>query len=374
MNAVNIEKFLARRATGVSASGIRRIFDLAATMKDPIDFSMGQPDFPVPDRVKEQAARAIMDNRNGYTVTHGINELRDAIRARITAEFDWQPDILVTCGVSGGLTLVMMSCLDPGDQAIIIDPYFVSYPHLIRLAGGEPIVINAAPTFELPLDAIERAVTDRTKLILVNSPNNPTGVVQNREAIEALCAIARKHDLLIVSDEIYDQLCFDGPATAPATFAPERTMVLRGFGKTYGMTGWRMGYAAGPAAIIREMAKLQQFTFVCAPHPFQLACIEALDTDMGDVVASYRAKRELAVELLAERFEFPKPAGGFFVYCRAPDGFESGTQFVEAAIKRNVLTVPGAAFSDHDTHFRISYAVDNERLRAGCQVLCDLAG
>lgn len=371
---MNIDKFLARRVSGISASGIRRIFDLAATMKDPIDFSMGQPDFAVPDRVKEQAARAIMDNRNGYTVTHGIGDLRDEIRGRISAEFDWQPDVLVTCGVSGGLTLVMMSCLDPGDQAIIVDPYFVSYPHLIRLAGGEPVAINSAPTFQLPLDTIERAVTDRTKLILINSPNNPTGVVQMRDAIESICSMAQKRDLLIVSDEIYDRLCFDGPAASPATFAPERTVVLRGFGKTYGMTGWRMGYAAGPAPIIREMAKLQQFTFVCAPHPFQHACVEALDTDMGDVVKSYRAKRDLAVELLAERFEFPKPAGGFFVYCKAPSGFDGGTQFVEAAIKRNVLTVPGAAFSEQDTHFRISYAVDNNRLKAGCQILCDLAG
>ena len=370
---MDAERFLARRTAAMSASGIRRIFDLAATLRDPIDFSMGQPDFPVPENIKRSAAEAIRADRNGYTVTHGLSDLREAIQPRIQREFDWQPDILVTCGVSGGLMLVMMSCLDPGDEAIIVDPYFVSYPRLVTLAGGRTVAVDSAPSYQLPIDRIEQAITDRTKLILVNSPNNPTGVVQPTDRIEALCTLADEHDLLIVSDEIYNMLSFDAPAASPACFAPQRTVVLRGFGKSYGMTGWRMGFAAGPAPVIREMAKLQQYTFVCAPHPLQHACIEALDTDMTDVVTRYRAKRDLAVALLRDAFDFPTPAGGFFVYCRAPESFTGGGAFVEAAIGRNVLTVPGSAFSARDTHFRISYAVSEDRLRRGCAILGELA-
>lgn len=371
---MDASKFLADRVFGMSSSGIRRVFDLAATMKDPIDFSMGQPDFPVPGRIKDVAVQAIGQDRNGYTVTHGIAELRDQIRRRTRAEFDHDFDILVTSGVSGALTLVMMTCLNPLDEAIIVDPYFVSYPHLIALAGARPVVVDSSPSFQLPIDKIEAAITERTKLLLVNSPGNPTGVVQEPARVEALCRLADRRDLLIVSDEIYNLLSFDAVPTSPAQFAPDRTIVLRGFGKSYGMTGWRMGFAAGPSPIIGEMAKIQQYTFVCAPHPFQRACVAALDTDMSDVVTSYRKKRDLAFELLSGGFDFPKPAGGFFVYCRAPKSYANGTEFVEAAIERNVLTVPGSAFSRHDSHFRVSYAVSEDKLRAGCEILCDMVG
>lgn len=375
---MNPRKFVADRIAALSGSGIRRIFDLAATLKDPIDFSMGQPDFPTPAPVKEAAIRAIHEDRNGYTVTHGLAELRDKIKAALEREFGWNPadparTVFATCGVSGGLTLVMMACLNGGDEVLIPDPYFVSYPHLVSLAGGVPVPVDTAPTYTYARERLEAARTPRTKAVLVNSPSNPTGVVYSAAEIEAVCAFAREHDLLIISDEIYNLLSFDGPPASPARYAPERTILLRGFGKSYGMTGWRMGFAAGPAEIVGEMAKLQQYTFVCAPQPFQRACVTALDTDVSDAVAAYARKRDLARKIMSSRFEFPTPAGGFFLYGRAPQGYASGTAFVEAAIARNVLTVPGSAFSRHDTHFRISYAVPNDKLERGCQVLCDLA-
>jgi aspartate aminotransferase/aminotransferase len=371
---MEIKRFIADRMSTVPSSGIRRIFDLAATMENPIDFSIGQPDFPVPDAVKRAAIVAIEENRNGYTVTHGVLPLRDKISGQLAEEItDWKPTVVVTCGVSGGLTLTMLACLNPGDEVIIPDPYFVSYPHLVRMAGGTPVAVDTAPSFAYSLDRLEAAVTKRTKAILVNSPSNPTGVVYSTERIKEICAFARRHDLLIISDEIYNLLSFDETPATPVTYAPDRTVLLRGFGKSYGMTGWRMGYAAGPAEIIAEIAKLQQYTFVCAPHPFQKAGEAALDTDMSAVVAAYGKKRDLAVEILSEAFEFPKPAGGFFLYCRPPKRFETGTAFVEAAIKKNVLTVPGSAFSMHDTHFRISYAVPNDRLAEGCEILRKLA-
>lgn len=373
------KQFIAEKITTISVSGIRRIFDLAATMKDPIDFSMGQPDFSVPEPVKRAAATAIAEDRNGYTVTHGLVELRDKIKASLAEEFGhkapaWDPAVLVTSGVSGGLTLALMACLNPGDEVIIPDPYFVSYSYLVDVLGGTPVPVDTQPDFAYTAAGIEPALTKRTKVILINSPSNPTGVVCPPEKVREICELARRRDLLVISDEIYNLLSFDGPPASPVSYAPERTVLLRGFGKSYGMTGWRMGFAAGPSAIINEMAKLQQYTFVCAPHPFQRACVVALDTDVSHLVATYRQKRDLGREILSKKFEFPMPGGGFYFYCRAPQKFESGTAFVEAAIKQNVLTVPGSAFSKHDTHIRISYAVSNEKLVEGCEILCELAG
>jgi aspartate/methionine/tyrosine aminotransferase len=375
---MNPQRFIAQRIAGLSASGIRRIFDLAASMHDPIDFSMGQPDFPVPEAIKRAAAEAVASDHNGYTVTHGIPELRERIRLGLQAEYGWEvtdPDwtVFVTCGVSGALTLVMLACLDPGDEVIVPDPYFVSYPHLVTLAAGVPVPVDTAPDFVFDPARLERAVTARTKAVVLASPSNPTGVVYSADQVRAVCDFAKAHDLLVISDEIYNELSFDGRPASPADIVPERTILLRGFGKTYAVTGWRMGYVAGPAAIVNEMAKLQQYTFVCAPHPLQRACLAAFDVDMTDVIEAYRRKCALGVEMLAERFEFPNPRGGFYYYCRAPERFAGGTAFVEAAIAKNVLTVPGSAFSAHDTHFRISYAVADEKLRAGCEILNALA-
>lgn len=366
------EQFISEKITTLGSSGIRKIFDLAATMKDPIDLSMGQPDFPVPDPVKNAAIDAIQNDRNNYTVTHGLPALRERIAASLKREFDWEPPLFVTCGLSGGLTLAMMCCLNPGDEVVMADPYFVSYPHLVSLAGGKPVTVSIYGDFKLKKDAFEAAITDRTKALLINSPSNPAGVVHKRDEIEAMCELAEKHDLLLISDEIYDELSFDGKPASPVSFIPHRTLLLRGFGKTYAVTGWRMGYAAGPAAVIQQMAKLQQFTFVCAPQPAQVGCITAFDCDISHNVENYRRKRDLAADILKDAFDFAPPGGGFFIFCKAPDGYPTGTAFVEEAIKHNVLTVPGSAFSDQDTHFRISYAVKDDILKKGCEILRDI--
>ncbi len=371
---MSAEKFVSERIKNIGASGIRKIFDLAATMTDPIDLSMGQPDFKVPDAVKNAAIDAIRNDKNGYTVTYGIPALRERISAMLREKRDWSPETIVTSGVSGGLVITMMACLNPGDEALIVDPYFVSYKHIVTLAGGTPVTVDINDDFTLKREAFEAAITPRTKLILLNSPSNPAGVVFSAAEIQSICELARERDLLIVSDEIYETLSFDGPAASPVQYAPERTVLLGGFGKSHAITGWRMGYAAGPAPVIREMAKVQQFTFVCGPHPAQIATVVALDTDMSEQVEAYRIKRDLIVSELAGSFEFAKPAGGFFLFCKAPPQFETGTAFVEEAIKHNILMVPGSAFSERDTHFRISYAVPNETLKRACEILRPLAG
>ncbi len=366
------QRFVADKMATIGSSGIRRIFDLAATMTNPIDMSIGQPDFDTPEPVKAAAIRAIQQGRNGYTVTHGLPELRQAIAAGLTKEFDWDPTVLVTSGLSGGLLLTMLASLNPGDEVLIGDPFFVSYPHLVNLAGGRPVLVDLYDDFGLHPERFEAAITERTKMILLNSPANPTGVVASPDDVRAIADLASKHDLLVVSDEIYNLMSYDGPSPSPVRFAPERTLLLRGFGKSYGMTGWRMGFAAGPRALVGEMAKLQQYTFVCAPQPAQHACITALATDVSEHINNYRRKRNLVASALAGRFEFVRPAGGFYIFPKAPPAFANSNAFVETVIKHNVLVIPGNAFSRRDTHFRISYALPDEKITAGCQVLCSL--
>ncbi len=367
------KQFVAERVASIGSSGIRRIFDLAASMTNPIDMSMGQPDFDTPEPIKAAAIKCIQEGRNGYTVTHGLPELRKTISAKLKAELDWEPSVFVTSGVSGGLVLAMMACLNPGDEVLMADPHFVSYPHLVNLAGGKPVKVSIYDDFRLHLDRFESAITPKTKAILINSPANPTGIIASKEDMKAMAELARKHDLLLISDEIYDLLCYDEPAPSPVPFAPERTLLLRGFGKSYGMTGWRMGYAAGPEAVIAEMAKLQQYTFVCAPHMAQEACITALNSDISEQVTNYRRKRDLVLSKLEGVFEFVRPGGGFFIYPKSPAGFKSGTAFVEEGIKNNILVIPGNVFSDRDTHFRISYALSDAKIEAGCDLLCKIA-
>jgi len=365
--------FLADKISTIGSSGIRKVFDLAATMTDPIDLSMGQPDFKVPASVKQAAIDAINNDRNGYTVTHGLPRLRDRIAHSLREEFDWTPPNIVTCGVSGGLSLALMACLNPGDEVVFPDPYFVSYKHLVNLFGGKPVPVSTYDDFRIDAAAIEEAITPRTKIILLNSPANPTGVVHSGEEIKGVAELAKKHDLLLISDEIYEMLSYDAMPVSPVTFAPEHTLLLRGFGKSYAITGWRMGYAAGPEPVIAQMAKLQQYTFVCAPQIAQWGALAAMDTDMSREIESYRRKRDLAVDELREAFEFAPPGGGFYVFPKIPSRYETATDFVEHAVKKNCLVIPGNVFSERDTHFRISYAVPNDRLERGCRILRDLA-
>ncbi len=258
-----------------------------------------------------------------------------------------------------------------GDLAI---PQLQAFGHLVRLAGGTPVPVSIYDDFQLHPERLEAAITPRTKMLLLASPGNPTGVVHRRADIEAVTALARKHDLLMVSDEIYQSLCYDGEPASPVEFAPERTIMLRGFGKSHALTGLRIGYAAGPTEIITEMAKLQQYTYVCAPQPAQYGALAAFDADMSFRRREYKEKRDLVCDRLEGHFDFVRPSGGFYVFPKAPAGFATASAFVDEAIKRNVLIINGNTFSTRDTHFRISYAAPNDRLREGCDILKSIAG
>lgn len=370
----SLNDFLSTRSKGVDASGIRKVFDLAAKMKDPINFSIGLPDFDVPEVAKDAAIASIRRGDNRYTQTQGIAPLRDRLRADLTKEFGRDVgEVLITSGVSGGLMLAMQAIMDPGDEAIFLDPYFVMYKHLLTLTGGKPVIVDSYPDFRFHADRVEAAITPKTKLLILNSPSNPTGIVMTEEEVRSAVEVAKKHDLLILSDEIYEPFLYDAARGLPSPAKLyDRTIVLRGFSKSHAMTGWRLGYAFGPAEIIGQMTKLQQYTFVCAPSPFQHAALAALDVPMTDYVSAYRKKRDLAYQMLSQKFEVEKPQGAFYIFPKAPAGL-TATQFVTKAIENNVLIIPGSVFSEKDTHFRISYATTDEKLIKGCEVLCGLA-
>jgi len=369
-----MEKIIADRTSKIDASGIRKVFALAASLKDPINFSIGQPDFDVPEPLKEEAIKAIKAGQNKYSQTAGDAVLKKRISEQIKNEFGWpEPEILITSGVSGGLLLAFLALINPDDEVIIPDPYFVIYKHIINMLGGRCVFVDSYPDFELPIEKIADAITNKTKMIILNSPCNPTGVVYSEEQIKALAEIAAEKDILIMTDEIYERFCYDGQCPSIANYF-EKTLLLRGFSKSYAMTGWRLAYmAAGESLknVIEEMTKIQQYTFVCAPAPFQKAAIAALDYEISDLVDGYRKKRDLLYDGLKDKFELVKPGGAFYAFVKAPGG--SGSNFVEKAIANNVLVIPGNVFSEKDTHFRISYATSDDKIEQGVEILRGLA-
>lgn len=364
-------RWIAQRMAKIEASGIRKAFDMGKTMVDPIDLSIGLPDFDMPAAAKAAAVEAIASGFNAYTVTQGLPELRSKILDRVHQELPGQDrDIMITSGTGGALTLALCATVDPGDEVIVFDPYFVMYGNLVALAGGKPVLIETYPDFQVDPEKVERAMTDRTKVVIVNSPGNPTGAVISADAMRGLAELCRRRGVLLISDEVYRSFCYSGEFVGPARFW-EDVLVVDGFSKSCGMTGWRLGFAHGPRRIIQEMAKLQQFTFVCAPSISQKAGIAAWDQPIDEQVAAYRRKRDRVVSALQGLYEIATPEGAFYAFPRAPWG--TATEFVAAAIRQNLLIIPGNVFSQRDTHFRISYAVSDATLERGLAVLQGLA-
>jgi len=363
---------IADRMRLLDASGIRKVFDLAAKMTAPINLSIGQPDFDVPEAVRNEAIAAITRGENKYTQTQGAEPIRRAVADACRAEFGWDDDrlYLISSGVSGALVLTMLTLVNPGDEVIFADPYFVMYSHLINLAGGLCVPVDTYPDFRPRVEKFAEAVTDKTRLLILNSPANPTGCVYTEAELQALADLADQHDLLVVSDEIYNLFCYDQPFVSMASLY-DNTLLMRGFSKSYAMTGWRMGWCTGPRPVIEKMTMLQQYSFVCAPSMAQSAGVVALGTDMSAEVAAYKRKRDMVQAALGERFGLVKPGGAFYAFVPAPGG--DATAFVTRAIENNVLIIPGNVFSTRDTHFRISYATSDEKLQQGLDILASLA-
>lgn len=364
--------WIAQRTQCFDSSGIRKVFDLGAKLADPINLSIGQPDFDVPEPARQAAIEAIQSRKNGYALTQGVPVLREKLQARIDAEYGHADrEVFVTCGTSGGLMLAMLALVNPGEEVIVFDPCFVMYDALAALVGGRVVHVDTYPDFRIDLNRVADAITPRTKAIAFNSPANPTGAVAGVEEVRGLAELAAERNVVLVSDEIYREFCYDAPFVSPALFNPQ-TLVIDGFSKTYGMPGWRLGFAHGPSAIIHEMIKLQQYSFVCAPHPLQWAGAAAMDLDMSHHIAEYRRKRDMVCAGLAGRYELVRPGGAFYAFPRVPWG--TGTEFVARAIQQHqLLIIPGNVFSRRDTHFRISYAAPDRVIERGIEVLDRLA-
>ncbi|MEX1039859.1 MAG: aminotransferase class I/II-fold pyridoxal phosphate-dependent enzyme [Pirellulaceae bacterium] len=363
--------WIADRTAAFDSSGIRKVFDLAANMTDPINLSIGQPDFDVPQPIKQAAIDAIEGGKNGYALTQGMPVLRDKLQAQVDAEYGHADrKVFVSSGTSGGLVLTMLSMVNPGDEVIIFDPFFVMYESLVKLVGGVPVILDTYPDFRIDLDKVADAITPRTKLILLNSPGNPTGIVPSPAEVEGLAKLAAEKQVALVSDEIYRRFTYDDSFRSSTSFN-EQTIVIDGFSKSHAMTGWRLGFVHGPSDVIDTMVKLQQYTFVCAPQPFQWAGAEALDVDVQEYVDKYAKKRDMLIDGLSDLYEIAKPGGAFYVFPKAPGG--SGSQFVTKAIENNLLIIPGNIFSKRDTHFRISYAAADSTIERGIEVLRKLA-
>jgi len=361
---------IAERLRRMKPSGVRRIFDMAQRMENPIDLSLGEPDFDIPDEVKREGIRWIERGFNKYTLTHGIPELREKIHHYLMEKGVMHEKVMATTGVTGGVLLCCLSLIDPGDEVLIPDPYFVMYEYQVLLLGGVPKFVDTYPDFCLQKDRVREVLSPRSKLIIINSPSNPTGTVYSREELEMVARIARERDLLVISDDIYENFVYDAPAAPCMGQIYDKTITLSGFSKTWGMTGWRLGYAAGPAEIIDQMTVLQQYSFTCPPSFAQKAALVALDYDMTSSIKRYREKRDFVYEMLAERYRVKKPRGAFFIFPEADDG--DGGKLVERAIEKNVFVIPGEVFSQRRSNFRISFAAPMDVLERGTKILRDL--
>ena len=365
------ESWIADRMKKIDASGIRKVFDLAANMKNPVNLSIGQPHFDTPEPIKQALKSAVDSGKNVYSVTQGIAPLCQALQARVAAEYPGvDRQTFVTSGTSGGLMLALSSLVNPGDEVILFDPCFVMYKHLVTLAGGVCRHISTYPDFRIDLNKVRAAINERTKVIICNSPCNPTGYVATEEEMRGLAQLAQEKNVCLISDEIYRIFCYDRPFVSPARWNNE-TLVIDGFSKSHSMTGLRLGFAHGPGYLIQQMIKLQQFTFVCAPQPVQWAGLAAIDCDVSDRVAEYSKKRRFMIDQLSDLYDIRGAEGAFYLFVKAPWG--TATEFVAKAIENGLLIIPGNVFSPVDTHFRISFAAENSTLERGVEILRRIA-
>jgi len=355
------------RLMKIKPSGVRRIFDLARQMKDPINLSIGEPDFDIPEPLKDEGIDWIRKGFNKYTPTQGIPELRERIATHLKKKGIHFEEVMVTAGVTGGLLLASLALINPGDEVVIPDPYFVMYEYQVLLMGGIPVFVDTYPDFRLREEEIVKKLSKKTKFIIINSPNNPAGAVYPREDLLMVAKIARERDLFILSDDIYDNFVFDAPTCPCLGQLYEKTLTFGGFSKGWGMTGWRLGYAAGPREILQHMITLQQYTFSSTCSFAQKAAVKALDFTVDDYIERYKKKRDIVYEGLKEKYRVQKPLGAFYIFPEVPGG--NGEALVERAIQKNLFIIPGSVFSKRNTHVRISFAASEEMLFRGIEVL-----
>jgi aminotransferase len=374
---------LTERVQSVPPSGIRKFFDIAATMPDIISLGIGEPDFVTPAPILAAGQRSLEEGRTGYTSNSGLIELREALSHHLSrlygVRYDPETEIIITVGVSEAVHLAALSLVEPGDGVLVPEPSFVAYPAVVKFAGGQyqPVTTHVENDFQVEVTDLEAAMTSRTKGILLSYPNNPTGAVMDREHLDAVAEFVERHGLFVLSDEIYDQLVYGVGHTSFASLPGmrERTILLGGFSKDYAMTGWRIGYACGPAEIIAGLRKVHQYIIMSAPTAAQYAALAALTDPEAEAAvermrSAYDERRRTIVDGLngmgLPTFE---PRGAFYAFPDIRGTGLDGDTFSERLIyEHQVAAVPGHAFGEAGRGFiRCSYATDLEKIKTALQ-------
>lgn len=368
---------LSEKIVNIAPSGIRKFFDLVSEMDDAISLGVGEPDFDTPWRIREEGIYSLERGRTFYTSNAGLKELKQEIcrylSRKINVEYDFRNEVVVTVGGSEGIDIAMRAMLDKGDEVLIPQPSYVSYLPCTVLADGVPVIIplQRKNEFKLTVEELENAVTEKTKILVLPFPNNPTGSIMTREDLEPIAKFVVEHDLFVLSDEIYSELSYKGEHVSIASFPgmKERTILINGFSKGFAMTGWRLGYACGPKKIIEQMIKIHQYAIMCAPTNSQYAAVEALRNCEGEVEEmrnAYNQRRRFLVnEFKRMKLDCFEPYGAFYIF---PSIKEFGMSSEEFAMKflaeEKVAVVPGTAFGECGEGFlRISYAYSLEDLK-----------
>ena len=369
-DAVTHRGNISQHVQAIPSSGIRRFFDLLASMEGVISLGVGQPDFVTPNHIRQAAIKSIEDGETNYTSNYGLVELRSAISRHLDklygVHYDAGTEIIATAGVSEGLSIALAAILDPGDEVLSPDPGYVAYLPCVLLAGGTytQVPTRAADGFRLRPEELEQRITPRTKAILIGYPSNPTGAVMTRETLTAVAAVAEKHNLFVISDEIYDRLVFGVEHVCFSTLPrmKERTILLGGFSKAYAMTGWRLAYTCAPSELTEAMMKVHQYVMMSAPTPAQYAAIEALNNGEEDVrgmVDEYDRRRRLVVNgLNAIGLACAEPHGAFYAFPSiGTTGMNDETFAERLLMEERVAVIPGSAFGEGGAgHIRICYA------------------
>ena len=375
--SIDYSSYISETANQLKPSGIRKFFDLAAGMKDVISLGVGEPDFVTPWNVREATILSLEQGFTSYTANPGLLELREEISSYLRnifgVSYKAENQIIVTVGASQALDLAFRALLNQGDEVLIVEPAFVSYAPLVSIAGGKPVPISTSPEngFKVTPGQIEKAITEKTKAILLCSPNNPTGSSLSKKELMEIARIIEEHDLLVVSDEIYAELSYDEAFTSFASIDGmyEKTILINGFSKGFAMTGWRLGFLAAPAELVQVMLKIHQYTIMCAPHMLQHGALEALRNTYSEVVNmrnSYRRRRNYMVQSLNKMgLECHTPGGAFYVFPSIKSTGLTSEEFAEELlIQEKVAVVPGNVFGEcGEGYIRCSYAASMEQLQ-----------
>lgn len=367
----------------IKPSGIRKFFDIVSEMEDAISLGVGEPDFDTPWHIRDEGIYSLEKGRTFYTSNAGLKELKEEISGylsrRIQVEYDPKNEILVTVGGSEGIDIAMRAMLNPGEEVLIPQPSYVSYEPCAILAGGKPVIIElkAENEFRLTAQELRDAITDKTKLLVLPFPNNPTGAIMEKEDLEAIAEVIIKKDIFVLSDEIYSELSYKGDHVSIAGLPGmrERTILINGFSKSYAMTGWRLGYACGPKEIVKQMVKIHQYAIMCAPTTSQYAAVEALrngDEDVARMREAYDQRRRYLMHAFREMgLECFEPYGAFYVFPCIKEFGMTSEEFANRFLQEEkVAVVPGTAFGDCGEGFlRISYAYSLENLKIALEKL-----